>query len=292
MSKIIKIAAVQTNPRLMESEKNLKSVIDATKEAAENQADLIVYPECCLSGYMFRSREEALPFAETIPGPVTEKLLHLCQELKVYVILGLLEKDGDSLFNAAVFIGPDGLIGKYRKNHLPFLGVDRFVDRGDKTFDVYRTPIGVIGMEICYDITFPESSRIMMLLGADILALPTNFPRDRTGDVIKYVIPARAIENGIYVVAADRVGRERGATFAGRSKIVSHSGKAISLASATQEETIYADVDPESARQKHLVAIPGEDEVDRLKDRRPELYGKITEPLTSKPEESHERVQR
>jgi len=279
MSQIIKIAAVQSNPKLMEPEKNLKSIINAIKEAAEKQANLVVFPECSLSGYMFRSRAEARPFAETIPGPSTERLVPLCGELNVYVILGLLEKDKDKLFNAAAFIGPGDIIGKYRKNHLPFLGVDRFVDRGDKSFEVYQTPIGNIGMEICYDIMFPEGSRIMALLGADILAVSTNFPRNRARDVIKHVIPARAIENSVYVVAADRVGKERGTTFAGRSKIVDASGKTLSIASTDKEEVTYGEVDLELSRQKHLVTIPGEYEVDRFKDRRPELYGKITEPV-------------
>jgi len=279
MSQKIKIAAVQTNPGLMNPEENLESVISAIKKAAEKQASLIVFPECCLSGYIFHSREEALPFAGAIPGPVTDTLSSLCKELKVYVIFGLLEKEKDKLFNAAVFIGPDGIIGKYRKNHLPFLGVDRFVDRGDKAFEVYQTPIGNIGMQICYDIMFPESSRIMTLLGADILAVPTNFPQDRADDVIKHVIPARAIENTVHIVAADRVGNERGSTFAGRSKIVDASGKTLDLASTDKEEIIYGEVDLELARQKHLVTIPGEYEVDRTKDRRPELYGVITQPV-------------
>ena len=289
MSQLIKIAAVQTNPQLMNPEKNLKNIFGAMKEAAKMQVNLIVFPECSLSGYIFRSREEALPFTETIPGPSTEKIFNLCKELNAYVILGLLEKDNGKLFNSAVFIGPNGIIGNYRKNHLPFLGIDRFVDRSEKPFEVYQTPVGNIGIEICYDITFPESSRVMMLQGADILALPTNFPRDRAGDVIKYVIPTRAIENSVYVVAADRVGKERGATFAGRSKIVSHSGKTISQASASKEEIIYAEIDLEPARQKHLVKVPGEDEVDRFLDRRPELYGKITEPVDDRSKENHER---
>jgi predicted amidohydrolase len=279
MAEIVRIAAVQINPGLMNPRKNLEKIIGNIREAAQKQASLIVFPECSLSGYLFQSREEALPFAETIPGPSSEKLNTLCKELGVYIVVGLLERDNDKLFNAAVLIGSDGIIGKYRKNHLPFLGVDRFVDRGDRPFEVYQTPIGNIGMEICYDIMFPESSRIMMLLGADILALPTNFPRDRTGDVIKHVIPSRAIENSVYVVAADRVGTERGYFFAGRSKIVGPSGRAISQAGAAKEEIIYAEVDLELARRKHLVTIPGEYEAHRTKDRRPELYGKITEPV-------------
>jgi predicted amidohydrolase len=279
MSLKTKVAVVQTNPRLMNPEKNIKQIIGAIEEAANTGANLIIFPECSLAGYMFASREEALPFAESIPGPATEKLAPLCKELGVYVVVGLLEKDIDNLFNAAVLIGPGGIIGKYRKNHLPFLGVDRFVAPGDKPFEVYRTPVGNIGIEICYDIMFPESSRVMMLMGADILVVPTNFPSDRVDDVIKYVIPARAIENSVFVVAADRVGRERGATFAGLSKIVHVSGKALSQASADREEIIYSEVDPGTARKKHLVTTPGEYEVDRFKDRRPELYGTITEPV-------------
>lgn len=282
MSKKLRIAAVQTDPQLMNPDKNLSNILSAVKEAAEKQADLIVFPECCLSGYIFHSRKEALPFAETIPGPTTEKLITLCKELHVYVILGLLEKDEDKLFNAAAFIGPDGIIGKYRKNHLPFVGVDRFVDRGDKPFKVYKTPIGNIGIEICYDIAFPESSRVMALLGADILVVSTNFPRDRADDMIEHVIPTRAIENTVFVVATDRVGAERGFSFAGRSRIVDVSGKTLITASSDKEEIIYGQVDLEIAREKHLVSIPGEYEVHRIKDRRPELYGVITEPVEGK----------
>ena len=280
MSNKIKIAAVQMEPKLMETRENLENILSAVKKAADNQADLIVFPECSLSGYIFSSRQEALPFAETIPGSSTEKVISLCQELKVYVIFGLLEKENDRLFNAAAFLGPQGLIGEYRKNHLPFMGVDRFVDPGDKSFQVYQTPIGNIGLQICYDILFPESSRVMTLLGADILALPTNFPSTKTrGEKLTtYVVSARAIENRVHVVSADRVGSERGFSFAGLSKIVDASGEILGLASADKEEIIYGEVSLESARQKHLTYIPGQWEVDYIGDRRPELYGMITKP--------------
>lgn len=280
MSNKIKIAAVQMEPKLMKTRENLENILSAVRKAADNQADLIVFPECSLTGYIFSSRQEALPFAETVPGSSTEKVISLCQELKVYVIFGLLEKENDRLFNAAAFLGPQGLIGKYRKNHLPFLGVDRFVDPGDKPFQVYQTPIGNIGLQICYDILFPEGSRVMTLLGADILALSTNFPSAQTrGEKITtYVVSARAIENRVHVVSTDRVGSERGFSFAGLSKIVDASGEILGLASADKEEIIYGEVSLESARQKHLTHIPGEWEVDQIKDRRPELYGMITKP--------------
>jgi len=275
MSNRIKIAAVQMEPKLMKIWGNLGSIVSSVIEAADNRANLIVFPECSLTGYIFSSRQEALSFAETIPGPSTERVASLCQELKVYVIFGLLEKEGDRLFNAVAFVGPKGLIARYRKNHLPFLGVDRFVDIGDKPFQVHQTPIGNIGLLICYDIAFPESSRVMTLLGTDILALSTNFPQGR-GEKYGHVIIARAFENRVHVVSANRVGSERGYSFAGLSEIVDASGEVLSLASPDKEEIIYGEVSLDSARQKHRTFIPGEWELDFIKDRRPELYGMIT----------------
>ena len=271
----IKIAAVQMAPRLMKIRENLESILSAVRKATDNQANLIVFPECSLTGYVFSSRQEALSFAETIPGPSTEKITSLCQELKVYVIFGLLEKESDRLFNAAAFVGPQGLIAGYRKNHLPFLGVDRFVDIGDRPFQVHQTPIGNIGLQICYDIAFPESSRVMTLLGADVLALSTNFPRGR-GEKYSHIISARAFENRVHLVSANRVGSERSCSFAGLSEIVDASGEILSLASPDKEEIIYGEVSLDSARQKHVTFIPGEFELDCIKDRRPELYGVIT----------------
>ncbi len=278
MSDRIKIAAVQMAPKLMGNEANLKAMLSAAREAAVKQAKLVVFPECGLTGYVFCSREEALPFAETLPGPSTEELNSLCRRLGVYVIFGLLEREGDRLFNAAALVGPQGFIAGYRKNHLPFLGVDRFVDIGDRPFQVHKTPIGNIGIYICYDIVFPESSRVMTLMGADILALPTNFPQVRRETLSTYVVTARAIENRVHVVSADRIGSERGYSFAGLSKIVSASGKILGLASPDKEEIIYGEVSLDFARQKLHIIIPSEYEVDYIADRRPELYGVITEP--------------
>ena len=152
------------------------------------------------------------------------------------------------------------------------------MDIGDQPFRVHRTPIGKIGLHICYDIAFPESSRILALLGADILALPTNFPQGRGEKFITYIVNARALENRVHVVSANRVGSERGISFAGQSKIVDVSGETLSLASPDREEIIYGEVSLELARQKHVTIKPGEYEVDYIQDRRPELYDVITRP--------------
>ncbi|MFC2013248.1 carbon-nitrogen hydrolase family protein [Chloroflexota bacterium] len=277
MSADIKIAAVQMEPRLMKIDENLASIQSLARKAAADKARLMVFPECALTGYIFYSRKEAIPYAETVPGPTTETLASLCRELDVYIVFGLLEKENDKLFNTAALLGPQGFIAGYRKNHPPFLGIDRFVDRGDRPFQVHPTPIGNIGLEICYDICFPESSRVIALAGADILALPTNFPQDR-GEKLNVCVRSRAIENKVHVVSADRIGSERDYTFAGLSNIVDATGDILSLASTDREEIIYGNVNLEAAREKSVIRIPGVWETHYWRDRRPELYGRITKP--------------
>ena len=271
----VKIAAVQMDPRVMKNSENLERMVLEIRTAAKNGADLIVFPECALSGYVFSSREEALPFAESLPSVSSERLATCCHELGVYVVYGLLERDGSECYNTAALVGPKRLIGKYRKIHLPFLGVDRFVDAGNKPFKVYKTPIGNIGLHICYDCNFPESARIMALLSADIIVLITNWPQGRER-IPKHVVNTRALENRVHVVAVDRVGNERGAKFIGHSKIVNALGDTLVEASSDDEETIYAEVSLAQARQKHVVIKAGEFEVDYIGDRRPELYGELT----------------
>jgi len=272
----VKIAAVQMNPLLMKIRENLDRILLETEVAAQNGANLVVFPECALTGYMFSSREEAFRYMETIPGPTTDELGIRCKELGVHIVTGILEKDGDRCFNSAVLIGPDGLIGSYRKNHLPFLGIDRFLDHGDRPFKVWETSLGRIGLFICYDCHFPESARVMTLLGAEILVLPTNWPEGRD-KVARYVINTRAYENKVNVVAVDRVGDERNARFVGNSLIVNAWGDTVAQAGSEEETTIYAEVSLMDARQKQVVFKAGEFEANFIRDRRPELYTKIVE---------------
>ena len=197
----MRVAVAQIDPQLAEVDRNLETCVKRLEEAANDGAQLLVLPECAIPGYMFDSAEEALPFAEEIPGPSTEVLERECRRLGMHVVCGMLERDGDALHNSAVLVGPDGLIGTYRKTHLPFLGVDRFVVPGDE-FSVYETPLGRIGLEICYDLRFPEVTRTLALRGADIIAHPTNFPlaaRPQT----EFITRARAAENRVYLLTVE-----------------------------------------------------------------------------------------
>lgn len=270
----MRVAVAQLEPKLGENTRNLDACLARMEEAAEAGASLLVLPECAIPGYMFDSAEEALPFAEEIPGPSSEALEQACARLDLYVVCGLLERDGDALRNSAVTVGPDGLIGTYRKTHLPFLGVDRFTVPGDE-FQVYETPLGRIGVEICYDLRFPEVTRTLALRGADFVAHPTNFPvaaRVQT----EVITLARAAENRIYLLTANRVGKERSGEFCGWSQIVNPYGKRLAEAGETGEALLVADADVERARDKDYV-VPGEYELYLFGDRRPELYGALVE---------------
>jgi predicted amidohydrolase len=274
MGQKVKIAGVQMDPKMLQKERNLARCLQFIQLTANEGARLIIFPECALTGYIFSSLEEALPMAEPIPGPSTDKMLDVCNELNVYVVMGLLEKDGDKCYNACVLLGPQGLVGKHRKVHLPYLGVDRFVDYGDIPFSVYDTAVGRIGMGICYDGLFPEHARVLALEGADIVVLPTNWPRMTQGTP-KYVIPTRAMENHIFYAAVNRVGEERGVKFFGRSRIAYWLG-ILADGKPYEEDVLYAEIEPAKAREKHMVVRPGEFEVHLFKDRRPEFYGSIT----------------
>jgi predicted amidohydrolase len=271
----MKIAAVQMDIRILESAHNLGQVLGHLERAAKAGAKLVVFPECALSGYCLASREEALPAAEEIPGPSTEKILAAAKALDCTAVVGLLERAGEQVFNSAVVVSPHGIMGTYRKLHLPCLGIDWHTAPGDKPFPVFATPAGKIGISICYDCSFPESGRILKLKGAQILAIPANFPLG--SDIWEHTPPVRASENHLYVVASDRVGDERGFRFAGHSQIVDFTGKKLAEAGETEETIIYGEIDPAAADSNRVVRKPGMWEYDRIAARRPEMYSALTE---------------
>ena len=272
-----KIAAGQMDCMFADKAKNLSTIRTRLREAAGNGAQLVIFPECALPGYCYDSMAEAMPFAESIPGPSTQQLAEDCAKLNIHVVVGMLEGVGDQLFNACALIGPAGIVATYRKIHLPFLGVDRFTTPGDQPFAVHDLGGLRIGMNICYDGSFPESARCLMLLGADLIVLPTNWP---TGAIstARTLIPARALENHLYYAAVNRIGTERGFRFIGMSRILGCTGEFLAVSEDDQPTILYADIDPERARNKHLVNIPGKYELHRTRDRRPEVYGPIVNP--------------
>ncbi|MBZ5514416.1 MAG: carbon-nitrogen hydrolase family protein [Acidobacteriia bacterium] len=271
----MKVAAVQMDVKILEKEHNLARIIAKLEEATRAGAGLAVFPECALTGYCFTSREEAWPLAETVPGPSTEKLGATARALGVTAVVGMLEREGDRLYNSAAVVDPKGILGTYRKMHLPSLGVDWFNALGDRAFAVFETSHGRLGVNICYDCSIPEAARVLKLNGAQVLAIPTNWPLG--SDSWEHTPKVRATENHLHVIASDRVGEERGFRFSGHSQIVDFMGKVHAEAGETEETILYAELDLAAADQNRVVRVPGKWEFDRIAARRPEMYKVIAE---------------
>lgn len=272
----MKIAGVQMDVTIGNVDKNLERMKSYMNDTVSQGVQLTVFPECAATGYCFESLEEGRQFADPIPGPIVGSMEVVCRELNTYCVFGMLELDGDRVFNACVLVGPDGWIATYRKVHLPYLGIDMFTTPGDRPFAVHNAGDLRIGMNICYDAAFPEATRSLAVLGADLVVLPTNWPPGAEC-MAEHSIRTRAMENGIYFAAVNRVGTERGVTFIGNSSICDPSGNVMATAGSDQEEILYADIDIERARRKHIRRVPDKHEIDRFADRRPEMYSTLVE---------------
>lgn len=278
------LAGIQIDVALGKNAENVASMQRWTARAkSEASADLVIFPECAVSGYCYESKEEAWEFAEPLDGPAAQAMLQTAREHNVTIVYGFLERLGDKLHNAANLVSPEGIVATYRKTHLPYLGVDRFSDFGDEPFQVHEVNGLRIGMLICYDGSFPEPSRVLALEGADIIVLPTNWPPG-SGCTADCVPNARALENAVYFAAVNRVGTERGFAFVGKSRIVDPNGCVLLRAQEPPtEEMLVATIDPQMAREKHLRRVPGKHEIHRFRDRRPDLYERLTKPLHEGP---------
>jgi 5-aminopentanamidase len=266
----MRVAAAQIDIAIGQTDQNLEKILARMSEAAANKADLVIFPECSLQGYCFASRDEAWAVGEELSGAVCARLADEAKKLGCTAIIGFLERQGENLFNSALIVGPRGVLGVHRKIHLLHLGVDRFTTLGDIPFPLFQVSDCKFGVNICYDCSFPESGRAVKFKGAQLLAIPTNWPS--TSDSWEHTPKVRATENHIFVVAADRVGEERGFTFAGHSQIIDCEGHTLAEAGATEETILYADIDPALADKNRVIKVPGEYEFDRIASRRPDMY--------------------
>lgn len=271
---MVKAAVVQLDVFLGNPERNIAKILNY---AATVDAELIVFPECANSGYGFQSHDEAMKYAETVPGPLTDELGSIVKKQKKYIALGLLERDGSTLRNTAVFFGPDGQIHIYRKTHLPFLGVDRFVIPGENLC-VFNTKIGRIGMLICYEWRFPETARCLALQGAEVIIGLSAWP-EGAAIIPKLLIAARAAENRLWVVSSNRGGAEDKTIYIGKSAIVDPNGN-IMAELGGEEGVAIAEIDPDISKIKRIVREPGKYEIDLFNDRRPTLYRSMVQENT------------
>jgi N-carbamoylputrescine amidase len=266
---------------------NLEKAVWKVRQAAGSGAQVICLQELFRSQYFCREENaELFELAEPIPGPSTETLGKIAAECKVVIVASLFEKRAQGLYhNTAAVLNADGALqGLYRKMHIPDdpLYYEKFYfTPGDLGFPNFETPVGKLGVLVCWDQWYPEGARLSSLQGADILFYPTAIgwhpsEKEQYGaaqlDAWRTIQRAHAIANGIYVAAVNRVGfegpAERGIEFWGSSFVADPFGQVIAQASEDREENIIAECDPRRI-----------DEVRRnwpfLRDRRIDAYGPL-----------------
>jgi len=230
------------------------------------EADLIVLPEMALTGYLFTSRPELERVAEPVPGPSTERLERLCRKERVALVCGMAERCDGGVYNSAVVIGPEGVLGTYRKSHL-FTDEKDLFDKGDSGFLTFPVAGASVGVIVCFDWIFPESARTLALMGADIIAHSANL-------VLPYAQSAavtRCIENRVFWILANRTGEEsaggRRMVFTGRSRMVAPDGAVVVQCGDSTPCLSVAHIDPAEARDKRVT-----ERNDLFDDRRTDLY--------------------
>lgn len=283
------IAAVTMDSSGGDKEANIQKMERFVRSAAEQGADLIVFPELCVGGFpespMFTyDPKDALyqhQVAELVPqGAVTQRLANLAAELDIYIVWGMAEQSQerfDVLYNAAVMVGPNGYVGRHRKVHQPLTERIMFYPGSDE-FPVFDTRIGKVGLLICFDKCFPESTRLLALKGAQVVLAPTAWPAMQKNDddpdvraanVFDY---ARALENMIFMVNAGSAGEYE----MGNSRIIGPSPMQLIASTGYDEGMCIADVDIEAEIIKaHRISMLGSD---LLKDRKPVLYAGLSVP--------------
>lgn len=261
----MKIAVYQFSPEFGQKDKNL---IKIEKALFKTEAELVVLPELCNTGYQFVSQKEVSELCEPIPeGTTVKRFSRICREKGMFLVGGIGEKAAESFYNSAVLMGPDGYIGTYRKVHL-FDEEKKFFRPGNEKFQVWDIGKTKIGVMICFDWIFPESARSLALQGAEIICHPANL-------VLPYCQKAmitRCIENRVFSITANRIGWEqRGSkkklTFTGESQAVGPKGELIFRLGKDVEKLQEAGINPSLAKDKQVTPTNH-----LWKDRRPGQY--------------------
>ncbi len=261
----MRVGYYQNNPEFGKVAENLDRIASKLDEA---EADLLVLPELCASGYQFISHEEVKGLAEPVPdGPTTKRLLEIAKRKQMVIVAGLPERAGSACYNSAVAVGPQGLIGCYRKTHL-FFEETVFFTPGDTGFHVWDIGPAKIGVMICFDWYYPEAARTLALKGTEIICHPSNLVLPNCPDSM----PVRCLENRVFAVTCNRTGNEaRGGkdllTYIGNSEVVTPKGTILHRAPRDQEELCIVEIDPAEARNKSVTRYN-----DLLRDRRESFY--------------------
>ena len=268
----VNVALAQINCKVGHKKHNINHMKKKIKQAKEEGANLVIFPELSLTGYL--NRDRAYELAEAIPGPSIYSLEKIAKKEKIYIVLGMPEKSEKAhavLYNTAVFLGPGGMIGKYRKMHLPTHSVfeeKRYFRLGYET-PVFETEIGKIGLTICYDLFFPEISRLLRLKGAQLIICISASPAVRSR-FFEVFTATRALENTVFLAYVNLVGVENGLQFWGGSRIIAPDGNILTKAKYDEEDIVVGTIDYGDLERTETF-------VPTLRDLRPELFNSLRE---------------
>ena len=258
----VRVAVVQTNPIFGEVKKNIQDALDLMETT---KADLYVLPELFNTGYNFVEQSEVKALAEPADGLTFKTLNEWAKKQVCRIVYGFAEQ-ADRIYNSSALVGPEGFVGLYRKVHL-FDRENILFAPGNLGFPVFDLPFGKIGMMICFDWLYPESTRSLALKGAQLIAHPSNLVLPHCPDGMV----TRALENKVFTATADRVGEEnRGGIdlkFIGTSEIVALDGKILCRLGTSEPAIGVAEVDLSFADNKQINEYNH-----MLKGRRPDQY--------------------
>jgi predicted amidohydrolase len=266
----IKLALCQISSKRESKQANLNKIEELALKAKQQGADLAVFPEMSLTGYVLL--DQVYELAEQVPGPSTQRIEALAEKTGMHIIFGmpeLSEKTQATIYNTAVLVGPKGYIGKYRKMYLPTHSVfeeKRYFRPGYEPA-AFQTDIGNVGLTICYDVFFPEVFRLPRLKGAQLIVCISASPAVRRG-YFEILTAARALENTAYLAYVNLAGVEDGLQFWGGSRLVSPTGDVLAKAKYDEEDFVVCEVDYADLRT-------AEPFIPTLRDLRPELYDKL-----------------
>ncbi|MEW5707817.1 MAG: carbon-nitrogen hydrolase family protein [Pseudomonadota bacterium] len=275
--KTYRAAVVQTLAVLGDLDENIRLLRLYTAEAVRQGAKLVVFPECMNTGYLFDSPEHCRSLAEPVTGRYVQAMAELAREYGLHIASGFTEFDPitGKVYNSGLLLDPRGdLVVHYQKQFLATHDQNWF-EVGAKGCPVADTELGRVGLLICFDGRIPEIARCLALQGAEVIVDMANF---FAMDQAEMWVPARAYENGVWLVAATKAGVERSIYYPGGSLIVAPGGEIKARMPYDVHGVASAEIDPAAAREKRW-HVTG----DRFADRRPEVYGILGQPFAETP---------
>ncbi len=267
----MRIALVQQS-NTSDRQRNLERGLDSARAAAAAGAQVIAFAELSFEPFYPQrpAPQDAIGFAEVIPGPTTDACCNLAAELGVVLLPNLYECAGDSAFDTTAVIDADGsLLGKMRMLHIPdYAGFHEkgYYTPGDLGLPVFQTRFGAIGIAICYDRHYPEVMRALALSGAQLIFIPqAGAVGEWPTGLFEAELRVASFHNGVFTALCNRVGAEEMLTFAGESLVCNPAGKVVAQAGTGCDEILICELDLRQVDHSHAHKL-------FLRDRRPDLY--------------------